>query len=174
MSTWIGADDPLYRAGARADFRTLPGVARVYAGGERAEIGLDHPRAGESGGLVAGRFLVCLSILARRSPGSRFRPHRRHSPQTRLRPVRAVLRPGANLAGGPSDLPARAEEAGIPDACSTWFRSIAHLVRGSHGLPAVDREDKPVLIGDGPAPTESGTIAMTEIRDLLWRALVPD
>jgi hypothetical protein len=48
------------------------------------------------------------------------------------------------------------------------------LVRGSHGLPAVNLDDKPVLIGDGPPPRESGTIAMTEIHSLLWHALVPD
>ena len=50
----------------------------------------------------------------------------------------------------------------------------ASLVRGSHGVPAVDSADKPVLIGDGPSPPESDTIAMTETRDLLWRALVRD
>ena len=26
------------------------------------------------------------------------------------------------------------------------------LVRGSHGLPAADADDRPILIGDGPAP----------------------
>ena len=61
------------------------------------------------------------------------------------------------------------------------FRSLfdvvpldARIVRGSHGLPAVDLEDKPVLIGDGPSPRAGPAIAMPEIRDLLWRALVPD
>ncbi len=39
---------------------TLPGVARVFAGDERREIGLDHPRAGE------------LVVLANLTPGSRI------------------------------------------------------------------------------------------------------
>ena len=46
MSTWISADDRL--AGRVSELIPgVPGVARVYAGRERAEIGLDHPRAGD-------------------------------------------------------------------------------------------------------------------------------
>jgi hypothetical protein len=48
------------------------------------------------------------------------------------------------------------------------------LVRGSHGVPAIDQEDKPVLIGDGPAPLQAGAIPMTQVYNLLWSALDPD
>ena len=48
------------------------------------------------------------------------------------------------------------------------------LVRGSHGLPAARDEDRPVLIGDGPAPDAGRMLEMTEVHGILLRALVPD
>ncbi len=48
------------------------------------------------------------------------------------------------------------------------------LVRGSHGIRALARLDRPILIGDGPAPAEPETIPMTDVHHLLLRALVPD
>ena len=44
------------------------------------------------------------------------------------------------------------------------------LVKGSHGLPAANAGDRPLLIGDGPAPAE-GELPMTAVRDLVLRAL---
>jgi hypothetical protein len=48
------------------------------------------------------------------------------------------------------------------------------LVRGSHGLPAARPADRPLLIGDGPAPAGPASIAMTEVKDLLMRAIFSD
>jgi hypothetical protein len=45
----------------------------------------------------------------------------------------------------------------------------ASIVRGSHGLAASDPLDRPLLIGNGPAPGEN--LAMTDVRDLVLRAL---
>ena len=45
-----------------------------------------------------------------------------------------------------------------------------HLVRGSHGLPVPDFADKPVLIGDGPAPAEA-IVHQCAVRDLVLQAL---
>jgi hypothetical protein len=45
----------------------------------------------------------------------------------------------------------------------------AAIVRGSHGLHAAKPEDRPVLIGAGPAPPND--LPMTAIRDLLLREL---
>ncbi len=44
------------------------------------------------------------------------------------------------------------------------------LVRGSHGLPAADPLDKPVLVGDGPAPAEA-VVSQCAVRDLVLQAL---
>jgi hypothetical protein len=46
----------------------------------------------------------------------------------------------------------------------------ALLVKGSHGLAATAIEDKPVLIGAGPAPSAL-VVAQTAVRDLLLTAL---
>ncbi len=48
------------------------------------------------------------------------------------------------------------------------------LVKGSHGVPAVEPDDRPLLIGNGPAPSQRASIPMTEVRSLLLRALFPD
>jgi hypothetical protein len=44
----------------------------------------------------------------------------------------------------------------------------AGIVRGSHGLAASDLRDRPLLIGDGPAPGDD--LAMTDVRDILLPA----
>jgi predicted AlkP superfamily pyrophosphatase or phosphodiesterase len=151
----------------------VPGVERVYAGLERSEIGLDHSRAGDLVALsrrdswfaypywlddrLAPDFARTVDI--HRKPGydpcELFFDPRRIWPQGR-----AILQLARKNLG-----------------FRTLFDVVPldpSLVRGSHGLPAVDLEDKPVLIGDGPAPRESAAIAMTETRDVLWRALVGD
>jgi predicted AlkP superfamily pyrophosphatase or phosphodiesterase len=46
----------------------------------------------------------------------------------------------------------------------------ANLVRGSHGLLAAAAPDRPLLIGDGKAPTER-ELAMTDVRDVILQAL---
>src|SRR5262249_39908480 len=43
---YLGRSDDLTTERVSELIRAIPGVGRVYAGGERAEIGLDHPRAG--------------------------------------------------------------------------------------------------------------------------------
>jgi hypothetical protein len=45
----------------------------------------------------------------------------------------------------------------------------AGLVRGSHGLAAADPMDRPLLIGDGPPPTDD--LPMTAVRDRVLAAL---
>jgi hypothetical protein len=45
----------------------------------------------------------------------------------------------------------------------------AGLIRGSHGLAANDPEDRPILIGDGRAPT--GDVKITDVRDLILNHL---
>ena len=48
------------------------------------------------------------------------------------------------------------------------------LVRGSHGLAALESPDRPLLIGDGPPPA-GPELPMTAVRDLVLAALdLPD
>ena len=167
-----GADD---RLSGRVNELLLGvnGVARVYAGRQRAEIGLDHPRSGELVAMSQGDSWFAYpywlddrlapdfarTVDIHRKPG--YDPCELFFDPARLWPQgRAILKLARKKLG---------------------FRSLldvvpldARVVRGSHGLAAVDRIDKPVLIGDGPAPYGGDTIAMIETHDLLWRALVPD
>jgi predicted AlkP superfamily pyrophosphatase or phosphodiesterase len=150
-----------------------PGVARVMAGGERHEIGLDHPRAGE---------IVVLS-----EPNSWFAyPYwldDRLAPDF-ARTVDIHRKPGYD----PCEL--------LLDPKLIWpkvrimrrliqkklgFRTLfdvvpldPSLVKGSHGLRADHPDDRPILIGDGPEPDSIEGLDMTEVHRLLLEALVPD
>ena len=46
------------------------------------------------------------------------------------------------------------------------------LVRGSHGLPAALAEDRPILIGDGPAPDAADSLDLRDVHGLLLRHAV--
>jgi hypothetical protein len=45
------------------------------------------------------------------------------------------------------------------------------LVQGSHGLRVSSMQDKPLLIGDGPAP-QAGELPMTAVHDLILARLL--
>ncbi|QEH33394.1 Type I phosphodiesterase / nucleotide pyrophosphatase [Aquisphaera giovannonii] len=150
-----------------------PGVARVLAGEERAEVGLDHPRSGE---------LVALS-----EPDSWF-AYPYWSDDDRApdfaRTVDIHRKPGydpcelfldPNLAWPKGRIIRRLVRKKL--GFRTLFDVIPldpSLVRGSHGLPAQALGDKPVLIGDGPPPDGDGPLPMTAVHGLLLRTLVPD
>ena len=147
-----------------------PGVARVLAGEERAEVGLDHPRSGELVVLskpdawfaypywlddsVAPDFARTVDI--HRKPG--YDPCELFfDPRLRAPKLSAALRLARKKLG-----------------FRTLFDLIpldADLVRGSHGLASAQEEDRPILIGDGPAPATAGTITMTRVAPLVLEAL---
>jgi predicted AlkP superfamily pyrophosphatase or phosphodiesterase len=151
----------------------MPGVARVYSGSERSEIGLDHPRSGE---LVAmsradSWFAYPYWLDDRLAPDFARTVDIHRKPG--YDPCELFFDPGQIWPQGRAIVQLARKKLG--------FRSLfdvvpldARIVRGSHGLPAVDLEDKPVLIGDGLPPGANPAIAMIEIHNLLWRALVPD
>jgi predicted AlkP superfamily pyrophosphatase or phosphodiesterase len=149
----------------------LPGVARVLAGEERQELHLAHPRAGD---LVAlserdSWFAYPFWLDDRQAPDY-------------ARTVDIHRKPGYD----PCEL--------FFDPCLWWPRGRAmwrliqkklgfrtrfdviplnpDLVHGSHGLPAQDAADRPILIGDGPAPS-SPELAMTAVHQFVLEALEP-
>ncbi|MDR3618903.1 MAG: alkaline phosphatase family protein [Paludisphaera borealis] len=150
-----------------------PGVDRVFAGAERGEIGLDHDRSGEIVVLsepdawfaypywlddaVAPDFARTVDI--HRKPG--YDPCELFFDPTLLWPKgRAVRRLIQKKLG-----------------FRTLFDVIPldpTLVRGSHGLPARDPLDKPVLIADGPPPSTGELLETTDFHALLLNALVSD
>jgi Type I phosphodiesterase / nucleotide pyrophosphatase len=170
---YVGKADDRAAGRARELIGAMAGVARVYAGGERAEIGLEHPRAGD------------LVVLSQADSWFAY-PYwldDRLAPDF-ARTVDIHRKPGYD----PCELffdPALFWPAGRALAKlalkKLGFRALfdvvpldPFLVRGSHGIRAIDQGDKPMLIGDGPPPSQAGVIPMTEVRDLLWSALNPD
>src|SRR5262249_43205406 len=147
----------------------VPGVARTYAGGERAEIGLLHERSGE---------LVLLS-----EPDAWFAYpfwlDDRLAPDY-ARTVDIHRKPGydpCELFVDPSLWWPKGRVIRRLIQKKLGFRTLfdlvpldASLVRGSHGLPAHDPLDRPLLIGTGPAPS-ADNLSITSIRDLLLDAL---
>jgi predicted AlkP superfamily pyrophosphatase or phosphodiesterase len=147
----------------------LPGVARVLAGEERVEVGLRHQRAGE---------LVLLS-----EPDAWFAyPFWLEDPLAPdyARTVDIHRKPGydpCELFFDPKRWWPKGHALRRLIQKKLGFRTLfdvvpldATLVKGSHGLPASDLLDKPLVIGDGPPPAE-GVLPMTAVRDLVLAAL---
>jgi predicted AlkP superfamily pyrophosphatase or phosphodiesterase len=150
----------------------LKGVARVLDGQERSAIHLDHERAGELIALADADawFAYPFWLEDRRAPDY-------------ARTVDIHRKPGFD----PCEL--------FFDPRLTWpkgrvlwrllqkklgFRTLfdvvpldARLVRGSHGLPATDAADRPLLIGEGPAP-EGPELPMTAVHDWILQRLLSD
>ena len=146
----------------------LPGVARTLVGEARAEVGLDHPRSGE---------IVVLS-----TPDAWFAYpfwlDDKLAPDY-ARTVDIHRKPGYDPCELFLDPALKAPKLRIAQrllAKKLGFRTLFDvvpldplLVKGSHGLPASDELDRPILIGDGPEPRSD--LAMTDVRDLLIGAL---
>jgi predicted AlkP superfamily pyrophosphatase or phosphodiesterase len=164
----VYVNDPADVPRVRDLLEALPGTGRVLVGSERAEVGLDYPRAGE------------LVLLA--EPDAWFAyPYwldDRRAPDF-ARTVNIHAKPGYD----PCEL-FFDPKLWMPKGRAAWrllqkklgFRTLfdvvpldPSLVKGSHGLPVPDAQDRPVWIGDGPAP--DAEVAMTDVRDLVLRAL---
>jgi predicted AlkP superfamily pyrophosphatase or phosphodiesterase len=134
-------------AKAAAVLRGLDGIERVYAGGERRELGLDHPRSGELVAVAApgawfaydywldeGRrpdFARCVEI--HKKPGYDPRELFFDPRGGKARAARALAR---KLLGF------RYTMDPVPLDTS--------LVRGSHGRAAATPEDGPLIMGSDP------------------------
>jgi predicted AlkP superfamily pyrophosphatase or phosphodiesterase len=147
----------------------LPGVARVLSGAERAEVSLDHPRSGE---LVAlsepdAWFAYPFWLDDRNAPDYARTVDIHRKPG--YDPCELFFDPKLWWPGGRAALRLVQKKLGF----RTLFDVVPldpGLVKGSHGLPAADTEDRPLLIGDGPAPAVA-ELPMTAVRDLLLQAL---
>jgi predicted AlkP superfamily pyrophosphatase or phosphodiesterase len=147
----------------------LPGVARVYRTDERSEIGLQHERAGE---LVLlsdhdAWFAYPFWLDDRRAPDY-------------ARTVDIHRKPGydpCELFVDPKLLWPKGRAVRRLIQKKLGFRTLfdlvpldASLVKGSHGVRAPDPLDRPLLVGDGAAPSAE-VLPTTAVRDLVLRAL---
>jgi predicted AlkP superfamily pyrophosphatase or phosphodiesterase len=150
-------------------FSTVPGVARVLAGEERKEVHLDHPRSGEvillaepdawfaypfwMDDRVAPDYARAVAI--HHKPG--FDPCELFfDPKLRFPKLHAARRLLQKKLGFRMTLDVVPLDASI--------------VKGSHGLPAADPLDRPVLIGHGPRPGGE-SVSMTAVKGLVLGAL---
>ena len=170
---YLDSADERLAGRARELISGLPGVARVYTGPERAEVGLDHPRSGEF--VVASHgdswFAYPYWLDEKLAPDFARTVDIHRKPG--YDPCELIFDPKLIWPQGRAIWKLARKKLGF----RSHFDVIPldpNLVRGSHGIPAIDPLDKPVLIGDGTAPTAAGTIPMTGTRDLLLHALDPD
>jgi predicted AlkP superfamily pyrophosphatase or phosphodiesterase len=164
------ADDFLL-AKVRELLAGLPGVEHVLAGEERRQIGLDHSRSGE------------LVVLAQRDSWFAY-PYwldDRLAPDF-ARTVDIHRKPGydpCELFFDPRLFWPKGRALCRLVQKRLGFRTLFDvvpldpgLVRGSHGVPALDADDRPMLIGDGESPPGDGSILMTAVRDLVLKAVL--
>ncbi|MGE3822351.1 MAG: alkaline phosphatase family protein [Isosphaeraceae bacterium] len=148
----------------------LPGVANVRFGPERAEIGLDHPRAGEIVALSDPNawFAYPFWLDDRKAPDYARTVDIHRKPG--YDPCELFFDPKLFWPQGRAIRRLIQKKLGF----RTLFDVIPldpSLVRGSHGLRAVHAEDRPILIGDGPAPTGPESLPSTAVHDLLLEAV---
>ncbi len=160
--------DPADSSRTRDVLATEAGVAHALMGDERSEYGLDHRRSGE---------LVVLS-----DPDAWFAYpfwlDDALAPDY-ARTVDIHRKPGYDpcelffdpkLAWPKGRVIARLVQKKL--GFRTLFDVIpldAGLVKGSHGLPAADPLDRPIVIGDGPSPGDS--LLMSDVHAMLLDAL---
>jgi predicted AlkP superfamily pyrophosphatase or phosphodiesterase len=149
-----------------------PGVARVFEGEARAEIGLDHPRSGEL--VLVARpdawFAYPFWLDDRVAPDYARTVDIHRKPG--YDPCELFFDPNLRFPKGRAALRLLQKKLGF----RTLFDVVPldpGLVRGSHGVAAADVADRPILIGDGPEP-RSDELATTEVHGLLMSALTPD
>lgn len=151
-----------------------PGVASVLHGQERQSIGLDHPRAGDLVLLSTSTswFAYSFWLDDRRAPdfARTVDIHRKIG----FDPCEMFFDP--NLRWGKGRAIGRLIQKKL--GFRTLFDVVPldpRIVHGSHGLPAADPLDRPILIGTGTPPVATSPDAidlpMTAVRNLVLQRL---
>jgi len=164
---YVRTADDLQRA--REAVEALPGVACVFTGLQRMELGLNHPRAGD---------LIALS-----KPNAWFAYpfwlDDRHAPDY-ARTVDIHRKPGydpCELFFDPAIAFPKLRAMRRLLSKKMGFRTRfdltpldASLVKGSHGLCVAEPAEAPLFIGDGPEPPP-GEIRQPFVRNMILSAL---
>jgi predicted AlkP superfamily pyrophosphatase or phosphodiesterase len=150
-----------------------PGVARVYAGEQRHEIGLNHSRSGDLVALSETNawFAYPYWLDDTRAPDFARTVDIHRKPG--YDPCELFFDPKLFWPEGRALMRLLRKKLGF----RTLFDVIpldSTLVRGSHGLPAEDPDDRPVLIACGPEPHGEREIEMRDVHRRLLELLVPE
>jgi predicted AlkP superfamily pyrophosphatase or phosphodiesterase len=163
--------DPADMARVTALLRGLEGIDRLYAGDDRAELGLDHPRSGEIIALAAPGFWFTYYYWLDDSRAPDFARtvdiHRKPG----YDPVELFLDP---------DLPlVKARIAWTLLKKKLGFRTLMRviplrpdLVKGTHGRPPASPDEGPLLISSSRQDAADHK-PMAAVRDLILRRLLP-
>lgn len=153
---------------AREIVEALPGVDRVYVGPGRADMGLDHPRAGELVALAKPNAWFAYPFWLDDAMAPDYARtvdiHRKPG----YDPCELFFDPKLRWPKGRLIARLLAKKLGM----RTLFDVVPldpSLVKGSHGLRMLDALDRPVMVGDGPAP--DGEVEQPAVRDLVLTAL---
>jgi predicted AlkP superfamily pyrophosphatase or phosphodiesterase len=146
------------------------GVSRLYHDEGRREIGLDQPRSGEIVALAEPDvwFAYPFWLDERAAPDYARTVDIHRKPG--YDPCELFFDPRLAWPKGRAMFRLLQKTLGF----RTLFDVVPldpSLVRGSHGLPAADPRDRPLLIGDGPAPGSAEAIDTTDVHGLLLAAL---
>jgi hypothetical protein len=165
----VYVNDPADRPRVQDVIAGLPGVARVLAGEERAELHLTHPRAGDLVALSEADawFAYPFWLDDRRAPDYARTVDIHRKPG--YDPCELFFDPDLWWPRGRALLRLVQKKLGF----RTLFDVVPlnpDLVRGSHGLLARQPADQPILIGDGPAPGAL-EVPMTAVHELVSQAL---
>ena len=165
----VYVSDPADRRRLAERLADEPGIARVYVDEERREIGLDHPRSGELIALAEpdAWFAYPFWLDDRNAPDYARTVDIHRKPG--YDPCELFFDPKLFWPQGRAMRRLIQKQLGF----RTLFDVIPldpTLVRGSHGLHAINAENRPIFIGDGPAPAEE--MSITEIYALMISAMV--
>jgi predicted AlkP superfamily pyrophosphatase or phosphodiesterase len=143
------------------------GVDRVYAGEERGEIGLDHPRAGDLVVLAKPNawFAYPFWLDDRKAPDYARTVDIHRKPG--YDPCELFFDPKLRWPKGRAIAKVLLKKLGLRTLVDV-IPLDASLVKGSHGLAVPDPLDKPVFIGAGSAPSKE-IVPQIEIHDLILR-----
>jgi predicted AlkP superfamily pyrophosphatase or phosphodiesterase len=164
----VYVNDPAEIDRVRATLAELPGVARVLAGEERAEIDLLHERSGDLIALSEPDAWFAYPFWEDDSLAPDY-----------ARTVDIHRKPGydpCELLFDPRLLWPTGRAAWRVLQKKLGFRALidvvpldAGLIRGSHGLPALDAQDGPLWITD--SPNETTAVPMSALQSEILQAL---
>lgn len=163
----VYVQNPDDQARVRDLLASLPGVARVLLWDERQEFGLDHPRSGELVALAEkdAWFAYPFWLDDRQAPDFARTVDIHRKPG--YDPCELLFDPNLWSPRGRVLWRLVQKKLGL----RTLFDVVpldARLIQGSHGLPAGDVQDRPLLIADGPPPD---AVAQGDLRMLLAQGL---